>query len=180
MPKLSLSPRSLAQKHRRKSHRRSWLLGSRSPNRRRPSVHRPAGQRRAQRNIQRTTLSLSRSRGGGADLWRCCGSGGRPTSARRVGYALSALSAAKGAEVPWWRVVNARGEVSPRSGSLAHVSSISARTCWKKAHRARRRGAALAFALSLHPGAAALALLVGRLQPSSASKSAAYLSRSTP
>ena len=39
---------------------------------------------------------------------------GRPTFARRVGYALHAL---KDPRVPWWRVVNARGGVSFRSGS---------------------------------------------------------------
>lgn len=39
---------------------------------------------------------------------------GRPTSARRVGYALFAVRDAK---VPWWRVVNARGEISLRHGS---------------------------------------------------------------
>ena len=33
--------------------------------------------------------------------------------ARQVGYALSALP--EGARVPWHRVINARGEVSPRS-----------------------------------------------------------------
>ncbi len=52
---------------------------------------------------------------------------GRPTSARRVGYALSALSAAKGAGVPWWRVVNARGEVSPRSGDLLGACELDQR-----------------------------------------------------
>ncbi len=33
--------------------------------------------------------------------------------ARQVGYALNAL--AEGTRVPWHRVINARGEVSPRS-----------------------------------------------------------------
>lgn len=37
--------------------------------------------------------------------------------ARQVGYALHALPA--GADVPWHRVVNARGEISPRSSSGA-------------------------------------------------------------
>lgn len=40
---------------------------------------------------------------------------GRPRSARRVGYALSAL---KDGCIPWWRVVNARGEISARSADL--------------------------------------------------------------
>lgn len=37
----------------------------------------------------------------------------RPGCARRVGYALAAL---RDPEVPWWRVVNARGAISPRAG----------------------------------------------------------------
>ncbi len=39
---------------------------------------------------------------------------GRPQSARRVGYALFAVS---DPTVPWWRVINARGEISLRQGS---------------------------------------------------------------
>ncbi len=38
-------------------------------------------------------------------------SAGRPLFARRVGYALAAL---KDPGVPWWRVINARGQISPR------------------------------------------------------------------
>jgi methylated-DNA-protein-cysteine methyltransferase-like protein len=38
---------------------------------------------------------------------------GIPRQARRVGYALSALSADSG--VPWHRVVNAKGEISIRT-----------------------------------------------------------------
>ena len=38
---------------------------------------------------------------------------GFPGQARQVGYALHALPA--GSEVPWQRVINARGEVSPRA-----------------------------------------------------------------
>jgi methylated-DNA-protein-cysteine methyltransferase-like protein len=38
---------------------------------------------------------------------------GLPRQARQVGYALAAL--AGGSRVPWHRVVNARGEVSPRA-----------------------------------------------------------------
>ncbi len=41
-----------------------------------------------------------------------------PRQARRVGYALAAL---KGGTAPWWRVINARGEVSYRArDGLAH------------------------------------------------------------
>lgn len=36
-----------------------------------------------------------------------------PSGARQVGYALAALDAAS--EVPWHRVINVRGEVSPRA-----------------------------------------------------------------
>jgi methylated-DNA-protein-cysteine methyltransferase-like protein len=38
--------------------------------------------------------------------------------ARQVGYALHALPAESG--VPWHRVVNARGEISPRSAGDSH------------------------------------------------------------
>jgi methylated-DNA-protein-cysteine methyltransferase-like protein len=38
---------------------------------------------------------------------------GMPRQARRVGYALSALTANSG--VPWHRVVNAKGEISTRT-----------------------------------------------------------------
>jgi len=34
--------------------------------------------------------------------------------ARQVGYAMAALP--EGTDVPWHRVINARGEISPRSG----------------------------------------------------------------
>lgn len=39
----------------------------------------------------------------------------RPGAARQVGYALAALPA--GSDVPWHRVVNARGEISARAGT---------------------------------------------------------------
>lgn len=42
---------------------------------------------------------------------------GRPRSARQVGYAMAALTT--DTDVPWQRVVNARGEISPRSGGSA-------------------------------------------------------------
>ncbi len=42
---------------------------------------------------------------------------GAPAAARQVGYALAALGDRD--DVPWHRVVNARGEVSPRSGGTA-------------------------------------------------------------
>jgi methylated-DNA-protein-cysteine methyltransferase-like protein len=45
---------------------------------------------------------------------------GSPAAARAVGYALANLPGAS--EVPWWRVVNARGGISPRGhGFAAHV-----------------------------------------------------------
>lgn len=43
---------------------------------------------------------------------------GIPGHARLVGYALSALP--EGSRVPWHRVVNAKGEVSPRSNGAGH------------------------------------------------------------
>jgi methylated-DNA-protein-cysteine methyltransferase-like protein len=41
---------------------------------------------------------------------------GLPGQARQVGYALAALPAGNPGRVPWHRVVNAKGEVSPRRG----------------------------------------------------------------
>lgn len=43
---------------------------------------------------------------------------GMPGRARQVGYALAALS--DGHDVPWHRIVNARGEVSRRSAALGY------------------------------------------------------------
>ena len=43
---------------------------------------------------------------------------GFPGRARQVGYALAALP--DGSDVPWHRIVNARGEVSPRSAALGY------------------------------------------------------------
>ena len=42
---------------------------------------------------------------------------GMPGRARQVGYAMSALP--DDSDIPWHRVINARGEVSHRSGSSA-------------------------------------------------------------
>ena len=42
---------------------------------------------------------------------------GLPGRARQVGYAMAALP--DGSDVPWHRVVNARGEVSARAGGSA-------------------------------------------------------------
>jgi methylated-DNA-protein-cysteine methyltransferase-like protein len=39
-------------------------------------------------------------------------------SARQVGYAMSALP--EGSDVPWQRVVNSKGGISPRSGGDSH------------------------------------------------------------
>jgi methylated-DNA-protein-cysteine methyltransferase-like protein len=44
---------------------------------------------------------------------------GLPRAARRAGYAMRALPS--GSRVPWQRVVNARGEVSPRSDSGGEI-----------------------------------------------------------
>ena len=40
---------------------------------------------------------------------------GLPNHARQVGYALHALP--EGSDVPWQRVINARGEISPRASA---------------------------------------------------------------
>jgi methylated-DNA-protein-cysteine methyltransferase-like protein len=42
---------------------------------------------------------------------------GLPGRARQVGYAMAALP--NGSDVPWHRVVNAKGEISRRSGGAA-------------------------------------------------------------
>lgn len=49
---------------------------------------------------------------------------GVPGQARQVGYALAALDAAN--ELPWHRVINARGEISRRgaSGSEQHQRAL--------------------------------------------------------
>lgn len=41
-----------------------------------------------------------------------------PSGARQVGYALSALS--EGSAVPWHRVVNVKGAISPRGAGDSH------------------------------------------------------------
>jgi methylated-DNA-protein-cysteine methyltransferase-like protein len=43
---------------------------------------------------------------------------GLPRHARLVGYALNKLPAES--DVPWHRVVNAKGQVSPRANALGH------------------------------------------------------------
>lgn len=45
---------------------------------------------------------------------------GLPRRPRQVGYALYALP--EGSDVPWQRVINARGEVSPRTASIGWES----------------------------------------------------------
>lgn len=44
---------------------------------------------------------------------------GLPRRARQVGYALHALPAQS--KLPWHRVINARGEISPRTWSENHL-----------------------------------------------------------
>lgn len=48
---------------------------------------------------------------------------GSPAAARAVGYALSYLpNSAHAGDVPWWRVINARGEISLKGrGAAADV-----------------------------------------------------------
>jgi methylated-DNA-protein-cysteine methyltransferase-like protein len=54
---------------------------------------------------------------------------GLPGAARQVGYAMAALP--DGSDVPWQRVINARGEVSPR----AHAGAAE----WQR-HRLEEEG----------------------------------------
>lgn len=51
---------------------------------------------------------------------------GRAGSARRVGYALATLS---DKSVPWWRVVNAQGAISARSGDFMGAAQVEQRVC---------------------------------------------------
>ena len=46
------------------------------------------------------------------------GHAGLPNGARQVGYALAALDDAE--DVPWHRVINARGEISARADPKGH------------------------------------------------------------
>jgi methylated-DNA-protein-cysteine methyltransferase-like protein len=79
---------------------------------------------------------------------------GFPNAARQVGYALHALR--DSADVPWHRVVNARGEISPRASGfegpqrrLLEREGVAfdargridlAAFGWRRAARSRRRG----------------------------------------
>jgi methylated-DNA-protein-cysteine methyltransferase-like protein len=54
-------------------------------------------------------------RGRVATYGQIAGEAGVPGHARMVGYALSSLP--EGSRVPWHRVVNAAGRISPRSGA---------------------------------------------------------------
>ncbi len=48
---------------------------------------------------------------------------GSSGAARQVGYALNALPG--DGDVPWHRVINAQGRISPRSGSDHHVEQLA-------------------------------------------------------
>ena len=54
---------------------------------------------------------------------------GRAGSARRVGYALAACA---NRDLPWWRVINARGQVSRSNGRTMGAD--------EQEHRLRREG----------------------------------------
>ncbi len=64
---------------------------------------------------------------------------GAPRAARAVGGALHLL-AGEPADVPWWRVVNARGTISPRHPE---------RSMWEQAARLRAEGVAVDTTLHL-------------------------------
>jgi methylated-DNA-protein-cysteine methyltransferase-like protein len=85
------------------------------------------------------------------EVARCAG---LPNAARQVGYALHALH--DPSDVPWHRVVNARGEISPRASGFhlpqrrllqregvrfdARARIDLARFGWRGKPRSRRRG----------------------------------------
>ena len=62
-----------------------------------------------------------------------------PGHARQVGYALSAL---RDQDVPWHRIVNARGEVSPRS------AGESVRANWPTERSASRKSIASSISVN--------------------------------
>ena len=47
---------------------------------------------------------------------------GFPRAAREVGWCLRAVP--EGRELPWWRVVNARGAISPRAGGALDQAEL--------------------------------------------------------
>ena len=63
---------------------------------------------------------------------------GHPRAARGVGHALSALPA--DSDVPWWRVINARGEISNR-GAL-HGALLQRKLLHREGVRLDKRGRA--------------------------------------
>ncbi|MEP6767022.1 MAG: MGMT family protein [Acidobacteriota bacterium] len=63
---------------------------------------------------------------------------GVPRQARLVGYALHALR--EGSGVPWHRVVNAQGRVSPRSGDEAPMHVVQRRRLERERVRFDARG----------------------------------------
>ena len=129
MPKPSLSQRSLPQKTSPEKPS-SKPASSKPPKSQPPTPHRPPTRGPATGAAEYPAyyaIIAQIPRGRVLTYGDVAALAGRPTSARRVGYALSALSAAKGAGVPWWRVVNARGEVSPRSGDLLGACELDQR-----------------------------------------------------
>ena len=73
----------------------------------------PSGTDSSYRRIYRVVARIPRARV--ATYGQVAGLAGLPGHARQVGYALHALPAEP--TIPWQRVVNARGEISLRSGS---------------------------------------------------------------
>ncbi|HEY2730350.1 MAG TPA: MGMT family protein [Polyangia bacterium] len=69
-------------------------------------------------------------RGRIATYGQVAGLAGLPRHARLVGYALNVLP--PGSSVPWHRVVNAKGQISPRANALGHEEL--------QAHLLRREG----------------------------------------
>ncbi len=63
---------------------------------------------------------------------------GVPRQARLVGYALHAIR--EGSGVPWHRVVNAQGRISPRSGGEAPMHVVQRRRLEREQVRFDARG----------------------------------------
>jgi len=70
-------------------------------------------------SLRRQILEAARRipRGRAATYGDVAAAAGSPRSAREVGRALAGLPA--DTDVPWWRIVNSQGAISPRAGGGA-------------------------------------------------------------
>ena len=67
-------------------------------------------------------------------------------TARMVGYAMAGLES--DTDVPWHRVINAKGEISPRAGMGAEHSGSA---CWRRGFASTNRAASISAATGFSP-----------------------------